>query len=341
MENDIYKKFENKLKNMNENELFCIYIDFPFCKSKCEYCIYNSIPYLEGKELREEYVDSFFKQLDFYKSLFNIRTPDSIYFGGGTPSLWRIDELDRIIGSIPEYEKIKMKKTETHPSDLDDERIKYYAEVMKMNVVSVGVQSFDKNSCIGQKRIWVDKYRIKHIVDEFHKYGIFVNIDLVALFNGDEEENWNIFEEDMNIACNVVKPDIITSIPNYKTKLVYIEQIPRFRNILKKYVGVSYFPLSKKMLSLDMNEINKYGENDHWIATPKYWEYQEKNIRYSSSHPAPTPPQNQVTISFGGAQNHVVYSYISSDEYVVYSAFNTETKTMDYFYNHRIKNIES
>lgn len=338
MEKELLLRMEKKLKKISDDEIFCVYIDFPFCRSKCDYCIYKSISYKDGLNKREEYVEAVKEQLKIFKILFEIKIPDSIYFGGGTPSLWSTDELDYIVDSINNYNLIKMKKSEAHPYDLNDERIKYYAEKLNLDVISLGVQSFDKNACIGQNRIWVDKDSIKHIVSEFHKYDVKVNIDLVALFNGDEEEDWKIFEEDMNIVCNEIKPDIITSIPNYKTKLVYLEQLPRFRSILKEYVGDIYFPAGSKMLSLNYEDIKKYGENDHWIATKDYWIFQDSNVRYSSSHPSPKCPPKQITLSFGGAGNHVVYSYISSDNYVVYSAYNFEKHKFDYFDNHIITN---
>ena len=308
MNKDVFNRFKSKILNMNSNELLCLYIDYPFCKSKCEYCIYNTIPYKEGIRYRNQYVSAAIKQLKEIRPLLDIRTPDAIYFGGGTPSLWSIEELSTIVDNIPNYERIRSKKSETHPSDLTDERIKFYSDCMKLDVASIGVQSFYRSACIGQKRIWVNEEQLKHIVDEFHKYHIFVNIDLVALFNGDEDKDWNIFDKDVDIACNYVRPDIITSIPNYKTKLNYLEQLPRYRSILKKYVGEEYFPLFPKMLSLEWDDIKKYGENDHWIATKKFWEYQDRSVRYSSSHPDPEPPLNQVTISIGGAGNHMVYS---------------------------------
>ncbi len=329
MNKRIIEEYKNRLLKLNDREHFCLYIDMPFCRSKCEYCIYNSLPLGKYELERKEYTAAVLKQLSDCRELFEIRTPDSIYFGGGTPSLWTLDELMEIKDRIPNYEQIRSKKTEAHPSDLSNERIKFYGSEMQFDIVSLGVQSFDRESCLGQKRIWIGKERIKHIVEELHKQGIYVNIDLVALFNGDDEENWIIFDNDLDIACNYVKPDVITSIPNYKTSLIYIEQIPRFRSFLKKYVGVNYYPLSEQMLSLKPEVIKTYGKNDHWIATKEYWYYQETHFRYSSSSPIHCVPNNQVTLAIGGADKHKVYGYIS-DDFVVYSGFEFEKNKFNF-----------
>lgn len=326
MNKEIKLKYIEKLKQLNSNERFCLYIDFPFCKSKCTYCIYKSMFLSANIDNRKAYVEEVLRQLDYYSELFEIRTPDALYFGGGTPSLWGLDELLRIKELIPQYDKIQSKKTEAHPSDMTSERIAFYAKEMKFDIVSLGVQSFDKESCKGQKRIWVSEHKVKEIVDSLHAYGVRVNIDLVALFNGDMEENWLIFDEDMTKTCNYVQPDVITSIPNYKTSLDYLSQIPRFRTILKKHVGDLYFPPSERMLSLDDEAIKHYGGNDHWIATLDYWRYQNSHIRYSSSAPSPDyVPENQILLAIGGAGEHYTYGYIP-DEFIIHSKYDFEQK---------------
>lgn len=326
MEKNIRMSFENAIDDYNRR--FCLYIDFPFCRSNCVYCIYNSLPYAMLKEKRNEYVEAVFQQLEEYKSLLSKRKLDSIYFGGGTPSLWTLDELKIMKKLIPNYDAIDGIKFELHPSDLDEKKVEFYVEEMKANIVSLGIQSFNINSCRGQKRIHVNPDKVERLVSEFHKYGVMVNIDLVALFNGDEEKDWRIFEEDIRIACHKIYPDVITSIPNYRTKLNYLEQIPRFRNILRSECNEIYFPLHEEMLSLNPEAINKYGKNDHWIATKEYWKYIRENYRYSSSSPDGKVNKDQITISVGGAEKHKVYSY--NKQYIIHQAYNFETHCFEY-----------
>ena len=151
-----------------------------------------------------------------------------------------------------------------------------------------------------------------------------MNIDLVALFGGDTESDWMIFDSDMEIACNYIKPDCITCVPNYKTSLDYFKQIPRFRTILSKYNGDTFCPSWDKMLSLDNNDIENYGYNDHWLATPKYWEFHRKYRPYSCSSPSISSPA-QVTLALGGLDNHKVYSYLSDKSLVFYSYLDSKT----------------
>ena len=324
MEN-FYEILKKDLYNMSTEDVFSVYIDFPFCKSICKYCVYNTLSLAENENKRQEYVDALIKQIRSFKDILEVKTPDSLYFGGGTPSLFTFDELTLIKESIPNYHKIKTIKIEAHPIDLNNKKIEFYAKEMLVDVLSLGVQSLDQQSCAQQKRIWIDATHLKKIIEICHSYGILVNVDLVALFNGDEEFNWDIFDNDLKLMTTIVTPDIITSVVNYNTKLNYPNQVLRLRQLLSKVIGKTYYPANKTMLSTNILDIKKYRNNDHWIATKSYWEYQMNNIRYNGSLPKIGHRIHQATLSFGGANKHQVYSFPTSVSCVCYSSYNFTT----------------
>ena len=131
MSENIKEIYKRKLSNLDSKDHFCLYIDIPFCRSRCEYCIYNSLQLGNYKEEREKYAAAVIEQLSEYKELFEIKTPDSIYFGGGTPSLWTISELNQIIDNIPDFDMIKSKKMESHPSDMTEDRMDSFIDTLK------------------------------------------------------------------------------------------------------------------------------------------------------------------------------------------------------------------
>ena len=317
-------------KSLEKTDNICLYIDFPFCRSNCLYCIYHSLPYKSLLEHREEYVNAVLKQLESYEHLLKLKPIQSVYFGGGTPSLWTEQELLEIVHRIPNFEKIDSVKSEMHPFDITDQRIGFYAKILNLKVASLGVQSLNPESCKGQHRLYVSPDKLKHIVEEFHKYGIYVNIDLVALFNGDTEEDWRIFDHDLHTVVESIKPDVITSIPNYRTKLDYLSQIPRFRKILSSVCSGVYIPSSSKTLSMDNDDIRRYGKNDHWIGTKEFFEFSRNTFRYCCSSPKNGRSNNQMTIAIGGADKHLVYSY-TYDGKVFYSSYDFEQKEFRYY----------
>ena len=77
---------------------FGVYVHFPFCRSKCPYCDFNSIPVT--KIPREEMKKSYVRSLDFFAKKTHHKTVTSIFFGGGTPSLASVDTISFVIDEI-------------------------------------------------------------------------------------------------------------------------------------------------------------------------------------------------------------------------------------------------
>ena len=126
------------------------YIHIPFCKRKCNYCTFVSYPKLE---LKEKYLNALGEETDFF---YNGETLDTIYFGGGTPSLLTVDEIENILSFfnvnqvLVRYASPAWKKTSTeitleiNPETIDE---KYLYDLRKIGVnrLSIGVQDFDDN----------------------------------------------------------------------------------------------------------------------------------------------------------------------------------------------------
>ena len=71
-----------------------LYIHIPFCKKKCFYCDFVSIEYLE------EVVDNYLQALQIESLKYNKEKVDTIYIGGGTPSVLSIVQLEKLISII-------------------------------------------------------------------------------------------------------------------------------------------------------------------------------------------------------------------------------------------------
>jgi putative oxygen-independent coproporphyrinogen III oxidase len=124
-----------------------LYIHVPFCKSKCYYCDFFSVPQLSRKKelidalLFEIKTEKLFLGKEIYPAL---RT---IYFGGGTPSLLDKDDFKKIFDTIKENYDISFCEEitlEANPDDLNP----YYIRMLRefpFNRISIGVQSFLDN----------------------------------------------------------------------------------------------------------------------------------------------------------------------------------------------------
>lgn len=118
-----------------------IYIHIPFCKSKCAYCNFFSV--VTGKQ-RADFLDALKKEAVIRKSYINNEEVKTVYFGGGTPSLLKPDEIQSVIDvlyknfNISENPEITL---EANPDTVSEELLKDF-NIIGINRLSVGIQSF-------------------------------------------------------------------------------------------------------------------------------------------------------------------------------------------------------
>ncbi len=118
-----------------------IYIHIPFCKQACYYCDFHFSTTLNRKD---DMIQALVKELQLRKDELKNKTVETIYFGGGTPSLLIIDEIQLLIDTITnnytvvEFPEITL---EANPDDLTSSKISELAN-SPINRLSIGIQSF-------------------------------------------------------------------------------------------------------------------------------------------------------------------------------------------------------
>jgi len=118
-----------------------IYIHIPFCKQACHYCDFHFSTSITKKE---EMVLALAKEIELRKDEFQNEVLETIYFGGGTPSVLSIDDLQFLIDTVYKHYKVVENPEitlEANPDDLDEETILKYAN-SPINRLSIGIQSF-------------------------------------------------------------------------------------------------------------------------------------------------------------------------------------------------------
>lgn len=123
-----------------------IYFHIPFCKSKCGYCAFNSRPLQSDEEL-DNYFKALKKELALYEKTIRGWEIKTIFFGGGTPSCQRPDQVADLVDSIL---KIAGKKSDELEITLEANPDTFIGDLPKaffdggINRLSLGIQSFDK-----------------------------------------------------------------------------------------------------------------------------------------------------------------------------------------------------
>lgn len=119
-----------------------IYIHVPFCKTRCIYCDFFT---QTSTQQKNSYIDAVCKELVLRNDYLGNESIDTIYFGGGTPSMLSLGDLDYILDAINKTYSVNENSEitlEANPDDLDIDYLKGLQN-LDINRLSVGIQSFD------------------------------------------------------------------------------------------------------------------------------------------------------------------------------------------------------
>ena len=119
-----------------------IYIHIPFCKQKCHYCNFFSVASVKW---REEFVQALLKEIELRKDYLEGETVNTIYFGGGTPSLLSISHSALLISHLALHFNIDHSAEitlEANPDDLNADFLRELKAATPVNRLSIGIQSF-------------------------------------------------------------------------------------------------------------------------------------------------------------------------------------------------------
>jgi len=250
-----------------------IYIHIPFCVKKCGYCDFLSFSCEEkSKADRGEYVEKLIEEIKLYPLL----KYDTVYFGGGTPSLLEVEEIKNILGelSIGEGAEITL---EVNPQTVDMQKLEELKKI-GINRLSIGIQSFndEKLKVLGRihsKETALNTYR------DARKAG-FENISIDLIF-ATPNQTIEELEEDLEIVERLSPEHISIYSLIWEEKTKFMELLDSGKlNPLDN-------DLEAKMYELIIEKLKKIGYLHYEISNfakkgyesrhnSKYW----KNVEY-------------------------------------------------------------
>jgi len=179
-----------------------IYIHIPFCKQACHYCDFHFSTSLKKKQ---ELIDALCEELVLRKDEL-IGEVDTIYFGGGTPSLLTAEEIKQILSAV--YQNFKVSEApeitlEANPDDLDEAQINVLAH-SEINRLSIGVQSFFEEDLKLMNRAHTVSEAFSSIELALQHFEN-ISLDLIYGIPGMTNERW---EENINKALALGVPHL-------------------------------------------------------------------------------------------------------------------------------------
>ncbi len=202
-----------------------IYIHIPYCKQACYYCDFHfSASLIKKKEM----VQALVKELQFRKD--ELKAPiETIYFGGGTPSLLTLDEIQVLLNTV--YDNFLVSADpeitlEANPDDLHSEKI-FQLSQTNINRLSIGIQSFHDKDLQLMNRAHHAQEALD-CIKEAKKYFENISIDLIYGIPGLTNEQW---QKNLEIAIDF-------NVPHISSYALTVEP----KTALEKFIRVGKIP---------------------------------------------------------------------------------------------------
>lgn len=165
-----------------------IYIHIPFCKQACHYCDFHFSTQMKKKDAM---VDALVMEIELRKNELGDEVVETIYFGGGTPSVLELRELERLIQAVYDHYKVMDDPEitlEANPDDLSSDRIIQLSK-SPVNRLSIGIQSFFEEDLKLMNRAH-NAQEAENCIEEAVKHFDNITIDLIYGIPGMDHDRW-------------------------------------------------------------------------------------------------------------------------------------------------------
>lgn len=227
-----------------------IYIHIPFCKKACAYCNFY---FSTSQKNKVDFIHALKNEIIIRKAYLGNDTVNTIYFGGGTPSLLQISEVEDILNTIGKHFNLDVKEItfEMNPDDVDFEMLKAL-KLLGINRISLGVQSFFDDDLAYLRRVHSSN-QAKGALTSIVKAG-FTNytIDLIYGIPQCDESN---FAENLKILADY-------QVPHFSAYALTIEPKTLLNHQIKK--GKVKSPVDEKYLE-DYFKLVDFAEENGFI----------------------------------------------------------------------------
>lgn len=258
-----------------KNSGFGIYLHWPYCESKCPYCDFNS--YVEKNVNWYEWELSFLSQLGFYYQETGDRRVNSIFFGGGTPSLMNPKLVSNIINHISNlwgFEDTVEITLEANPSSVESRRFAEF-KAAGVNRVSIGVQALNNKDLkkLGRLHSVQDALNAIEIgKDTFDR----VSFDLIYARQDQKLQDWELeLKKALTLEPDHLSLYQLTIEPN--TTFGNLKEKGKLSGLPDENLGGDLYHLTNNLcykFGLNPYEVSNYSRKNHESIHNKiYWNY--------------------------------------------------------------------
>lgn len=256
-----------------------LYIHLPFCERKCSYCDFLSFK-CNDNQVVSQYIKALLKEIKGLSRVTGEHKVDSIFIGGGTPSLVSEWDMGNVLDCLKEYYDIDSKAEitiEVNPSSVTDEKMERYLK-KGINRLSIGVQAFNNNvlNVLGRIHSKNDAF---YCIKRAQKLG-FDNINIDLMFG--------IPKQTMKMWKDTVREALFLKVPHISLYSLQVEEGTDMYNkiFVEKSMDLQDESVDREMYHTALKMMKAAGYSQYEISNAalpgynsrhntKYWSYSE------------------------------------------------------------------
>jgi len=252
-----------------------LYVHLPWCIKKCPYCDFNSHEWRgpeDARSVQDAYIDALFADLEASLPLIWGRTVHTIFFGGGTPSLFSPEAIDRLVGGLrarlplaPDCEIT----LEANPGTFEKDRFRAFRQA-GITRLSIGVQSFNNAHLKALGRVHDRTQALAAVTEAAQVFDTF-NLDLMYALPG---QTLAQLTEDVETALSFAPPHLSIYHLTIEPNTLFAKHPPVLPEDDDAFEMMDRITERTAAAGLGRYEVSAYAQPGHTCAhNLNYWQF--------------------------------------------------------------------
>ncbi|MDR7308316.1 radical SAM family heme chaperone HemW [Rhodoferax saidenbachensis] len=249
-----------------------LYVHLPWCLKKCPYCDFNSHEQSAQGLPEQRYIDAVIADLEAALPLIWGRTVHSIFIGGGTPSLFSPQSIDRLLADIRARLRLEANceiTMEANPGTFEKDRFKAFRSA-GVTRLSIGVQSFNDDHLRALGRVHDRAQALAAVEEAAQSFGTF-NLDIMYALPGQTLEQ---LDADVKLALQFAPPHISIYHLTIEPNTYFAKFPPQIPEDDTAYAMLDHITELTGVAGLERYEVSAYARPAHrCFHNLNYWQF--------------------------------------------------------------------
>jgi putative oxygen-independent coproporphyrinogen III oxidase len=252
-----------------------LYVHLPWCLKKCPYCDFNSHEFRSGDDaasVQDAYIDALLADLEASLPLIWGRTVHTIFLGGGTPSLFSPEAIDRLVSGLRARLRLPGDceiTLEANPGTFEKDRFRAFRQA-GITRLSVGVQSFNDAHLKALGRVHDRSQALAALTEAAQVFDTF-NLDLMYALPG---QTLVQLGEDVNTALSFAPPHLSIYHLTIEPNTLFAKHPPTLPEEDDAYAMMDLITERTAQAGLGRYEVSAYAKPGHTCAhNLNYWQF--------------------------------------------------------------------